>query len=369
MSALRDKIRRLIHIRTEFLCRLGAGLIVCLIFWALYTFVGNKLLRPIARRRIEQMTKAAVEIGSIDFKSTGFVRMNYLVIGEPKIQPYESKILRANKVDVHFSLASIFRLKPQIKKVILRDYIINAQYNTNTMRWNLALLDIQKSSEQRHGLPIIEVERGMVKLSKVVNGRAEDIIAIEVDGELEPVRSAADTYSFYFKSKDTDTDQYYFARGIWESGVRGKVMLNGRIPPTNLPVLGNRWAINDLVLDLSYDQKHVSIHRLKCKLGNDTDLTLSGTVTSFALDGQYDIRMQFQNLFFTSQPTPDALVYSRSVLEKITPGLRKFLLQYNPHGWGDIDVRTQGKFGRLAENKWTGTVTCRDISVLDRNFP
>jgi len=109
MSALRDKIRRLIHIRTEFLCRLGAGLIVCLIFWALYTFVGNKLLRPIARRRIEQMTKAAVEIGSIDFKSTGFVRMNYLVIGEPKIQPYESKILRANKVDVHFSLASIFR--------------------------------------------------------------------------------------------------------------------------------------------------------------------------------------------------------------------------------------------------------------------
>jgi len=209
----------------------------------------------------------------------------------------------------------------------------------------------------------------MVKLSKVVNGRAEDIIAIEVDGELEPVRSAADTYSFYFKSKDTDTDQYYFARGIWESGVRGKVMLNGRIPPTNLPVLGNRWAINDLVLDLSYDQKHVSIHRLKCKLGNDTDLTLSGTVTSFALDGQYDIRMQFQNLFFTSQPTPDALVYSRSVLEKITPGLRKFLLQYNPHGWGDIDVRTQGKFGRLAENKWTGTVTCRDISVLDRNFP
>jgi len=346
-----------------------AGLIICLGCWVLYTFAGSKLLRPIARRRIEQMTGAKVKIESIDFKSTGFVRMNYLVIGEPKIQPYESKILRANKVDVHFSLVSIFRLKPVIKKVIFKDYIINAQYNTDTMRWNLALLDIQKSSEQRHGLPIIEVERGMVKLSKVVNGRAEDIIAIEVDGELEPVRSAADTYIFYFKSKDTDTDKYYFARGIWESGVRGKVMLNGCIPPTNLPVLGNRWAVNDLVLDLSYDKNHVSIHRLKCKLGNRTRLDLSGTATNFALGGQYDIKMHFKDLLFTSEPTQDALVYNRHVLEKLTPGLRKFLQQYNPHGLGDIDVRTEGKFGRLAENTWAGTVTCRDISVLDRKFP
>jgi hypothetical protein len=50
MSALRGKIRRLIHIRTEFLYRLVAGLIIGLVCWGIYAFLGNKLLRPIARR-------------------------------------------------------------------------------------------------------------------------------------------------------------------------------------------------------------------------------------------------------------------------------------------------------------------------------
>ncbi|HIJ71957.1 MAG TPA: hypothetical protein HPP87_11435 [Planctomycetes bacterium] len=369
MSALRDKIRRLIHIRTGFLCRIAAGLIICLIGWVLYNFVGNRLLRPIARRRIEQMTGMAVEIASIDFKSTGFVRMSYLVIGEPKIQPYESKILRANKVDVRFSLASIFRLKPEIKKITFRDYILNAQYNSDAMQWNLALLDIQKSPKAEYLLPHIELKNGILKLSKVTKNELVDITIIEVDGELRPQPGPGCIYSFYFESTDRATDRYYFARGIWESGRRGKVMLNGRIPPTDLPLLGNRWAINDLVIDLSYDQNHFSIHRLQCKLGDNTDLNLSGTVTSFALDGRYDIRMHFKDLLFTSEPTPDALVYSRAVLDKISPGLRKFLQQYNPRGLSDIDVRTEGKFGRLAENTWAGSVTCRDISVLDEKFP
>jgi len=315
------------------------------------------------------MTGATVEIESIDFKGTGFVRMNYLVIGEPEIQPYENKILRANKVDVRFSLASIFRLKPEIKKVIFRDYIINAQYNTDTMRWNLASLDIKKSSKAECLLPYIELRNGILKLSKVTHNHVTDITVIELDGELKPARGTGRTYSFYFESKDIATDQYYFARGIWESGVRGKVMLNGRIPPTNLPVLGNRWAINDLVLDLSYDQKHVSIHRLKCTLGNRTRLALSGTATEFALDGEYDIEMHCKDLLLTSEPTPDALVYSRPVLDKLAPGLRKFLRQYSPRGTGDIDVRSKGTFGRLAKSTWLGTVTCRDISVLDRKFP
>ena len=369
MFALRDKTRRLIHIRTEFLCRLVVGLIICLICWVLYTLAGNKLLRPIARRQIEQLTGATVEIESIDFKGTGFVRMNYLVIGEPEIQPYENKILRANKVDVRFSLASIFRLKPEIKKVIFRDYIINAQYNTDTMRWNLASLDIKKSSKAECLLPYIELRNGILKLSKVTHNHVTDITVVELDGELKPARGPGRTYSFYFESKDSATDQYYFARGIWESGVRGKVMLNGRIPPTNLPVLGNRWAINDLVLDLSYDQKHVSIHRLKFTVGNITRVALSGTATNFALDGEYDIEMHCKDLLLTSEPTPDALVYSRPVLDKLAPGLRKFLRQYSPRGTGDIDVRSKGTFGRLAESTWLGTVTCRDISVLDRKFP
>jgi hypothetical protein len=345
------------------------ALIICLIFWALYTLAGNKLLRPIARRQIEQLTGTKVEIDSINFKSTGFVRMNYLIIGSPQTERYENRILRANKVDVRFSLASIFRLQPRIKKITLRDYIINAQYNTDAMRWNLALFDIKEFSEQRHGLPIIEVKRGMVKLSKVVNGRAEDITVIEVDGELKPVRSAADTYSFYIESKDNDGDNYNFVRGIWQSGARGKVMLNGRIPPTDLGVLGNRWGINDLVLDLSYDQKNISIHRLKCAIGDKTEVALSGIIKNYPLKGEYDLEMHFKNVLFTSEPTIDALVYSRSTLDKISPGLRKFLERYNPRGWGDIDVRSTGRFAELTKSKWAGTITCRDVSVLDKKFP
>jgi hypothetical protein len=310
-------------------------------------------------------TNSCGQSHGVNFKSTGFVRMNYLIIGSPQTERYENRILRANKVDVRFSLASIFRLQPRIKKITLRDYI----NNTDTMRWNLALFDIKEFSEQRHGLPIIEVKRGMVKLSRVVNGRAEDITVIEVDGELKPVRNAADTYSFYIESKDDDGDNYNFVRGIWQSGARGKVMLNGRIPPTDLGVLGNRWGINDLVLDLSYDQKNISIHRLKWAIGDKTEVAVSGIIKNYPLKGEYDLEMHFKNLLLTSEPTIDALVYSRSTLDKISPGLRKFLERYNPRGWGDIDVRTTGRFAELTKSKWAGTITCRDVSVLDKKFP
>jgi len=358
-----------LHIRIGFLWRLVVVLIVCIVCWALYTLAGNKLLAPIARRRIEQLTGLAVEIKSIDFKSTGFVRMNYLVIGEPVIQSYESKVLRANKVDVRFSLASILRLKPQIKKIILRDYIVNAQYNTQTMQWNIASLNIRKSAKAECLLPHIQVKNGILKLTKVEHDQVRDIAVIEVDGELKPARVAGRTYSFYFESKDNTADQYYFVRGIWESGAHGKVILSGRIPPTNLPVLGNRWAINNLVLDLSYDPKQISINRLKCALDSRTQLALAGTVTDLAPGAEYDIQIHFKDLLLTSKPTLNALVYTPPILEKLAPGLRKFLTQYDPHGWGDIDVRTKGTFGLLDKSTWLGTVTCRDISVLDRKFP
>lgn len=369
MSALRNKTKRIIHIGIGFLRRLLAALIICLIFWALYTLAGNEILRPIARHQIEQLTGAKVEIESIDFKSTGFVRMNYLVIGEPVIHPYESKILRANKVDVRFSLASIFRLKPTIKKLTIRDYIINAQYNTDTKKWNLAALNIKRSTKQDRILPFVVVKSGILKLTKVTNDAVADIAVIELDGELRPLRGPGLNYSLYIESKNNDTDQRYFARGIWESGARGKVMLNGRIPPTNLPVLGNRWAINDFVLDISYDQKNVSIHRLKWVIGDKAQVALSGMVRNYAVQGQYDIEIRFKDMFLTSQPTVNTLVYTPWILERLAPGLRRFLQQYDPHGRGDIDIRAKGSFDNWAESQLAGTITCRDVSILDRKFP
>jgi hypothetical protein len=368
MSALRNKTR-FRHISREFIRKLVAVSIVCIICWAIYNLVGHKLLKPIARRQIEQLTGATVRIGSIDFKSAGFVRMNYLVIGGPQVQHYENRILRANKVDVRFSLASIFRLKPRIRKVTFRDYVINAQYNMDSKRWNLALLKMAKSLKDEGALPQIEVKNGILKLTKVKNDRVTDITVIELNGELKPVQGPGRIYSFYCESRDNAADQYYFVRGIWESGPRGKLMLNGRIPQTDLPVLGNRWAINDLVLDLSYDRQRVSIHRFKWTIGSKTQVDISGTVTNYALDAEYDIEMRFKGMLVSSEPTPNALVYDRFILDRLTPGLRKFLGQYDPRGWVDIDIRSAGTVDKWAESQLAGTVTCRDISVLDRKFP
>ncbi|MHC5060024.1 MAG: translocation/assembly module TamB domain-containing protein [Planctomycetota bacterium] len=369
MSALRDKIKYLVHVRKGFVRVLGKALIICLVCWVLYTIAGNKILKPVARRQIEQLTGAKVEIESIDFKGSGFVRMNYFVIGSPRIQSYENKILRANKVDVRFSLASIFRLKPKISKVIIRDYILNVQYNTDTRQWNLAAFNIKRSAEKDGILPLVVVESGILKLTKVTDNQIEDVKVIQLHGELKPLTGQGPTYSLYLESKDTDIEQRCFVRGRWESGPRGKVMLNGCIPPTNLPILGNRWAVNDFALDLSYDQKNISIHRLKWTVGNRTRGNLSGMVRNYATEGQYDVKIGLEDALLTSQPTADALVYTPSTLEKLPPGLRKFLKQYDPRGWGDIDIRLQGTLNKLIQSRVAGTITCHDVSVLDKKFP
>jgi hypothetical protein len=370
MSALRAKIRRLLHIRAEFLYRLLWGLVICLACWGLYEFVGNKLLRPVARQEIERLTGAKVKIDSVDFKSAGFVRMNYVIIGSPQTERYENRILRANKVDIRFSLASMLRLQPKAKRVVIKDFIFNAQYNTDTRRWNLGLLRKGKPSEAEEMLPNIEAKRGTLKLSKVVGGKAEDITVMKIDGELVPARGLKDTYSFYIESKDSGNgDKYGLIRGIWQSGPRGKVKLNGRIPSTDLPVLGNRWELSGLVLELTYDHQDISIQTLKWFMLGKTAVAISGAITSYAGDAEYNIDMHVKQLLLASEPTVNALVYGRPTLDKLRPGLRKFLEQYNPRGWSDVNINSQGRFAELAKSKWAGTITCRDISVRDKKLP
>ena len=186
--------------RVIILCALGG------IVWWLYGYVGNKVLRPIAVGQVEHFLGGKVEIDSVDFKSrTGAVRLNYLVVGPEQVERYDNRVLRANKVDVRFSFLSVLMFKPKIKSILMKDYIINVQYDSDSKQWNLGMLDVAGGKGDLV-LPNIKCRKGIWKIARITSRQGEKILesdveniltTAEIDWELKPVRLSNGKYTFY----------------------------------------------------------------------------------------------------------------------------------------------------------------------------
>jgi len=367
LSALLDKTKRLFYVRKQFLRRLAWVGVIGFLCWGFYKQIGNALLRPIVQNRIEQLTDADVRIESIDFKAAGFVRVNYLVIRPKDKQYHKSPILNAKTVDIRFSLAGLLKLQPTIKEIALHDFTLNACYDVDNRQWNLASLNIKKSTTNDQPLPIIKVNTGKLKLSRLTAGNVEDIFMVNIKGTFAAARGAENTYGFYIGTDIEHSNSESLIRGIWQPG--GKLKLNGRISMVNLPVFGNTWTMDELAVELDYDRSDIALHRLEWKMGGETTVSIRGVIKDYLRRPEYALKMQLKDLLLTPRPSHDALVYCQPLLDKLGPNLRKFLELYNPEAIADVDVESTGRFGELAKSKWSGTIDCKDASVRYEKFP
>lgn len=368
MSAFHGKIKKTVHIRKKFVFLLGRMLIILLILWAIYNQVGNRLLRPIARAQLQGLIGGEVTIDSVDLKNNFVVRVRQLAI-RPDQPPFDqTDVLQARRVDVHFSFISLIKLQPKIKKIIIKDPVINVLYDTGSNKWNLGAFDI-KASPGAASFPIIKIRDGVVNINSVSDGQLNSIATCGLKiMDILPF-GKLDTYNIYIECDDKFGFSGSILRGIWKKGSEGHLTMNGKVLMSGSPVFGNGWDMEEVDLKIEYDESDLQIKHIKWRMGDHTDIQLSGSLNDYKNRPHYDIKLDLKDVFIGSKPRPNYLVYSEPVLSKFGEGLRRFLKRYSPRGRGDINVEISGDIEDISSRRTNGFIECKDVFIFDKQFP
>lgn len=349
---------------------LKTAVLLILLLWGIYELVQSRILTPIACRQIEQLTGGQVNIGDVKLQFNGIVVVKNLEIGSCLDQSRAGAIITAGKVEAAFSRISFFKLKPRLKSLTVKDFVVNAQYDTERKNWNFSALQMKGAGTYENDLPVIHLERGTIKISKKTQDTSEKICDIPVFVGFIARVGRKNDYGFSIQTHKKNEIGYSRIGGKWARGAESSINMTAeQVSSATFPIFSNAWDMTDVVLNLKYDENTISIEEFTATVGGDTDIEITGSVTDYRNKAQYRIETHIRNLMLSNEPRSNSLVYGAGLLEKLGPKLRNFLQLYHPTGRVDLDVTAVGSFGRLWESKWSGNIKCKDVTVLYTRFP
>jgi len=330
--------------RRRILLRGLVVLVVLMLALAGFGLWAARALPGIAATEISRLTNTRVEMGAFDFHRDASVSIDGLVL-YPGIgqQAYDDAILRAGSIRVHFSPRSLLTLVPRLTEIRIEDFILNAQFDLDTGRWNVEGLRINKPpGKPGRILPELVLRRGTLRYSKASGGKSEVVMSIPVEASFGSVEEPRRGYSFAIKTaKLSGGYGESHLDGFWQ---KGELTLAGGLSSTDIPSLERAWAADVIAAQLTYDS-------------ND----------NYALD------LRVKNAHNKQSPEVDAFrTLAPASLTESGPlsTLQWFFTRYRPSGIvGQVTLIARGNFKRLAQSEITGSVVCDDLSICDRKFP
>lgn len=303
-----------------------------------------RALPRIAAAQISRLTNTRVETGAFDFHRDASVSIDGLVMHAGRGQPSEDgAILRAGNIHAYFSPRSLLTLSPRLTEIHIDDFILNAQFDLDTGRWNVSDVRISKPPGKRsRTLPRVVLRQGTLRYSKASGGKNEVVMSIPVEASFGFAEEPRRGYNFGIKTAKLASGYgQSHLDGFWQEGL---LTLSGGLSSTDIPSLERAWAADVIAAQLTYDS-------------ND----------------DYRLDLHIRNAHNKQSPEVDAF----RTLVPIVPGqsgplaaLQWFFSRYRPSGVvGQIELTAGGNLKRLAQSEVTGTLTCTDISVCDRKFP
>lgn len=303
-----------------------------------------RALPGLAGAEISRLTNTRVEMGAFDFHRDASVSINGLVVRPMHGRPsHDDAILRARSIRVYFSPRSVLRLSPQLTKIQIDDFIVDAQCDLESGQWNIGDLQINRPAGQPDRiLPTMLLRQGKLRYSKISGGRLETVMSIPVEASFAFTREPRRGYSFEVKTaKLAGGHGESHLDGFWRPG---EITVAGGLSSTDIPSLERAWAADVIAAQLKYDS-------------ND----------NYALD------VHIKNAHNKESPEVDALRgLVPASLSQSGPlsMLQWFFARYRPSGSvGQVTLTARGNLGKLAQSEITGSVVCTDLSVCDRKFP
>lgn len=303
-----------------------------------------RALPRIAAAQISRLTNTRVQMGAFDFHHDASVSIDGLVMHPGRGLPSEdSAILRAGNIHAYFSPRSLLTLAPRLTEIHIDDFILNAQFDLDTGRWNVGDLRIGKPTGKRGGiLPTIVLQQGTLRYSKASGGKSEVVMSIPVEASFGFVEEPRRGYNFGIRTAKLSSGYgQSHLDGLWQ---QGRLTLAGGLSSTDIPSLERAWAADVIAAQLTYDS-------------NDN----------------YTLDLHVKNAHNKQSPEVDAfrtLMPMASGQSGPLAAPQWFFARYRPSGVvGQIELKAHGNLKRLAQSEVAGTLTCADISVCDRKFP
>ncbi|MHC4623195.1 MAG: hypothetical protein ACYS4W_04765 [Planctomycetota bacterium] len=319
---------------------LAAGLILAFVLLLGFCLL-VRALPQIAINQIVELTDAEVEAKSVDVSLDGSIFIEELVIAPPQQWRPCEPILKAETVYARFDLASLLLMSPRLKEINVDGFVFHALYDCDIDRWNVRALKIKPGHNGYAKMPLVQLERGTLKYSKILSGNVKAVAAVPIRAGFQPSREMPDGCGFSITTAK-------MAGGFGDSTLTGNwrpgsVSFAGGISSTNIPALERACSIDLLAAVLNYDAS-----------------------------GDYSLEVRIRDMLSERTAVSDASAWQEPEFLKSLKAfsnLQKFFSRYDPQGWIDIDVTASGNFKHLSAGKFGGTVTCKDVSICDRKFP
>lgn len=343
------------------------------LFWSVCKYAAAKLILPIAINQIEKYTGSEVEIESIDFQFNGLAKMNGVVVSSCLDESGKSPVLTAESITTEFPVFSLLRFRPRLRSLTVEDFDIDFRYDQDLSSWNLAIIGEGDDKDKKKSLPALVLKNGTVQFSRVAGGVVEKIISVGVTkGSIAEVEKK-NGFGFKFDINPSSTGLSGVIGGKLETDKSGKsgnlIITSENFSTGPEPIFGNVWNVRKLRLDMDYGVDDLTVNTLEWEMGDECKFLLSGQAKNFKDEITYSGQIYAENMQVSDTAMVNALVYDEGVSDNIGPNLRKFLKLYEPKGICDLRFKSAGKLSELRKSKWSGTVTCKDISIQHKKFP
>lgn len=306
----------------------------------LFFIFGGRALKRIAIAQIAELTNTKIRTRSINFGINGSVVIKGLEVRPDREFKYDDTILRAKTVYARFGIGSLLLLRPQLKKISVKDFVFNAQHNSDSGEWNLAGMKIKPAKGGSGRIPLIRLKRGIVKYSKISGGKEKAVVAVPLDVKLGPAEKEGADYNFEIKTAKWAHMYKSRLEGTWKPG---KITIAGGVSSADVPGFERVWSIYLLAVDLQYDHNNDYSMKLKIK-----DLVSEQRVSGEMPAAESNKFLQKFSAFAT---------------------LQRFFDRYRPNGRIDIELEAQGNLEHLSQSRLAGQIYCKDVSVCNRRFP
>lgn len=315
-------------------CAILAGL-----SWLFFILAGRALCY-VAIQQIGELTNTKIKTESVDFRTNGSVYIKNLVIYPDQEQEEDNAIINADMVFARFRLGSLLMLRPRLKAIDVNDFVVDAQYNQDSHKWNISALKLRPPKGSPDQMPRVRLNAGTLQYTKISNGQTKVAISVPLNAQFETDEKVQKGYSFEITTA-TMASGYANSRltGTWKAG---NVTIAGGISSIDVPELEMAWIIDVLAAELKYDPNNA-----------------------------FSLKMNIRDLRSKRSPALAKLtLVGPAFLESSGPfvALQRFFNRYEPRGQVDIEMEVSGNLNRLYESALSGDVYCKDVGICHLKF-
>ena len=303
-----------------------------------------RALPGLAAAQIGRLTNTRVRMGAFHFRWDGSVSIDGLVLQPLREEPrYDPTILRAKSVSARVERRSLLRLSPRVTEIRLQDFLLDAQMDLETGRWNVGDLRFRPRPGGGGGtIPAFHLQRGKLRYAKVSGGKVEIVTSVPVEASFGRDDQPGGGYRFALRtSRLAGGHGASRLSGCWRPG---ELTLAGGLSSTDIPSLARVWAVDVLAAELKYDKS-----------------------------GAYTLDLRLKDVHGKQAPQVDALrLLAPATRAQAGPlvALQNFFSEYQPTGRVEsIRINASGNLGKLQDSTITGKLVCADVSLCDSEFP